>query len=203
MRAAPPRQIRRRGASSGEFDHHAANFTAVAAADFLPARAPVHPANEAEAQPGIGAMTPERAGVQELASAIVRSAAGEAGNDAQQLDAAELLLGRLQNELVRLIGPTGFHALLDRSFQRASAQRGLAVPAGPTSAPTGHRRSFRENMQSLPARDVSGALVAVLTELLSLLTRLIGADITVGLVQRTWPGAAPWLTAAHLEDLDG
>jgi hypothetical protein len=42
----------------------------------------------------------------------------------------------------------------------------------------------------------------VLAELLGLLARLIGGDLSVRLVQRTWPDIVPWLTAAHLEDAD-
>lgn len=143
------------------------------------------------------------AGVRKAAAAIVQSATSAEDDESEQLHAAERILGALQDELVRLVGATGFHALLDRAFHRAAAEQGFAVRTRPQSSPPDYMRTFRDNMSSIPVTDVHGALIAVLAELLSLLTRLIGADITAGLVQRTWPDAAPWLTAAHLEDADG
>lgn len=143
------------------------------------------------------------AGARAVAAAIVRSVTSGDDEDSEQLRAADHILGSLQDELIRLIGPTGFHALLDRSFHRAAAQQGLAVRTRPPSTPADYMRSFHDNMRSVPPNDLHDALIAVLAELLSLLTRLIGADITAGLVHRTWPDAAPWLTAAHLEDADG
>lgn len=148
-------------------------------------------------------MTDERRGVHGVAVAIIESETAEDEDEGQQLEAAERILAALQDELVRLVGATGFHALLDRSFHRAAARQGYTVHARPPSPATDYLRNFRDNMHSIPLTDTYGAMVAVLTELLSLLTRLIGADIVAGLVQRTWPGVAPWLQAEHLEDVDG
>jgi hypothetical protein len=142
-------------------------------------------------------------GVRAVAAAIVRSVTSADDDESQQLHAAERILAGLQDELVRLVGTTGFHALLDRSFHRAAAEQGFAVRTRPPAPPGDYMRSFNDNMSSVPPSDVHGALVAVLAELLSLLTRLIGADITAGVVQRTWPDAARGLTAAHLENTDG
>lgn len=148
-------------------------------------------------------MTEERRGVHQVAVAIIESATAEDQDESQQLEAAERVLAALQDELVRLVGPAGFHALLDRSFHRAAAHQGYTVRARPPSSVPDYLRDFHDNMRSNPLTDTYGAMVAVLTELLSLLTRIIGADMTAGIVQRTWPGVAPWLKAEHLEDVDG
>lgn len=147
-------------------------------------------------------MTPED-GVRSAATAIVRSVAPAENDESQQLHAAELIIGALQEELVRLVGTTGFHALLNRSFHRVAAEKGFAVRTRPPAPPGDYMRNFNDNMSSVPPSEVHGVLVAVLAELLSLLIRLIGADITAGVVQRTWPDAAGGLTAAHLENTDG
>jgi hypothetical protein len=138
-----------------------------------------------------------------VAAAIVRSVTAEDDDESQQLRAAERILGALQDELVRLVGATGFHALLDRSLHRAAAEQGFAVRTRPPAPPGDYMRTFNDNMSSVPPSGVRSALIAVLAELLSLLTRLIGADITAGLIQRTWPEAARGLTPAHLENTDG
>ena len=139
--------------------------------------------------------------VRRVAEEIVNAVISERGDEAQQLAGAEQILGALQDELIRLIGPTGFHALLDRAFQRAATQVGGHVRSRPLQRST-DARNFTDDIHSI-GDDTIGALIAVMAELLSLLTRLIGADITTGLVQRAWPGVATWLTAAHLEDSDG
>lgn len=141
--------------------------------------------------------------VLELAEAVVRTETEPGNDERQQLAAAERVLGALQDELIRLIGGTGFHALLDRAFHRAAVEHGFAVRTRPADSSENFLRDLRDNMNTLPAHDIHGVLVAVLAELLALLARLIGGDLTARLVHRTWPGAAPWLTAAHLENGDG
>jgi hypothetical protein len=141
--------------------------------------------------------------VRELAETLVRRETSPDAEEADQLAAAERLLGAIQDELIDLIGGTGFHALLDRSFHRAAAEHGFGGRPRPPHPPGNFLRDFRANMNSLPEKEIFGALVAVLAELLALLARLVGADITARLVHRAWPDAAPWLMAAHLEDGDG
>lgn len=141
--------------------------------------------------------------VRELAHALVRQETAPEADESEQLAAAERILSALQDELVELIGGAGFHALLDRSFHRAAAEHGFGGRDRSPHQSGNFLRDFRANMNSLPETEVYDALVAVLAELLALLARLVGADITARLVHRAWPDAAPWLTAAHLEDGDG
>jgi hypothetical protein len=147
-------------------------------------------------------LSPPGDGARRVAEAVVafESRASQAGDD--PLDAAEHIIGGLQDELVVLVGITGYNALLDRSVKRAAAERGMAVRGWPPRHADAPARAFRDDINSLPTDDVHGALVAVLAELLGLLARLIGGDLSVRLVQRTWPDVVPWLTAAHLEDAD-
>lgn len=144
-------------------------------------------------------MTREARSVRSVAVAIVESETNEEQDDTQQLEAAERILAAFQDEIVRLIGDTGFHALLDRSFHRSAADQGIAAQARPPTRSADYLRKLRDNIHSVPSTDSYSAMIAVLTELLSLLTRFIGADITAALVRRTWPHLA-WLTPAHLED---
>lgn len=148
-------------------------------------------------------MTGDPGHLRRIAVAIVESETSEEQDETQQLEAAERILAALQDEVVKLIGLTGFHALLDRSFQRAAAHQGYTVRTPPPSPSADYLRNFRDTIHSIPVTDTHGAMVAVLTELLSLLTRLIGADITAGLVQRTWPDVAPSRKDALLEERDG
>lgn len=139
----------------------------------------------------------------ELSNAIVRAEVAPDDADPEQLAAAERILGTLQDNLTPLIGGTGFHALLERAFQRAGAERSFAGGAREPGSIPNATRELRAGMEGLHSRDVHGALIRVIAELVALLARLIGADITVRLVHRTWPDTVPWLTAAHLEDGDG
>jgi hypothetical protein len=122
---------------------------------------------------------------------FVRAAAGAelarfAGTlDAQDSDAAQLVMKRLYQELAKLLGPAGFNALLARSLVLAR----LTHPAlaGVSVASEGLLVGLRDSPDERVAQQ-SGAL-AVVAHFIELLVVLVGEDLAMVLMRDIWPMA--------------
>jgi hypothetical protein len=102
--------------------------------------------------------------------------------------AAERVLQKLRGQLVRLIGPTGFQALLGRALTLVLASRpdlnGLTVTEDGEIAGLG--RLAASHAEPV-ARDMAAMVVGAFVELLAV---FIGEDLTLRQIRRIWPDAS-------------
>lgn len=123
------------------------------------------------------------------------------GTDAV-VNTGEHAWNRLEQRLTTLIGPAGFAALATRALA-------LARPRHPVLASFTYGTTHGARLDGLRAGarapvttdacDVLDALVSLTAHFLSVLIRLIGADLVVHLVQQAWPELPPEDVALHLE----
>ena len=139
-------------------------------------------------------------GVARLLLAHEAAAAGEAGvPPAQYVEAAERVLRRLQQQLVRWFGSDGADALLIRALDRTrSAYAVLSVVQRDTIV-DGRLTGVAE----AAATAVPGALVdacaALIGTVLTLVGRLVGNDLAAHLVEHGWPDLARGESSSHPE----
>jgi hypothetical protein len=119
-----------------------------------------------------------------------------------QIAAAERVLGRLQEHLLRWFGPEGFHAVLSRAL--ATARKGHPALAHVRINPRGEAwlTELTANAHAYRPAELRDALVALVGATIALLSRLIGDDLVRRLLRHVWPQEAPNDTAAdtRLED---
>ena len=111
----------------------------------------------------------------------------EAGAPEELGAAAEQGCARLRAVLTRWIGSEGYRALVDRALAQARAEHpavaGLQCQGGDVevvaAAVGGHS-----------AAEVREGILALVAQLIDLLSRLIGEDMATRLVEQAWAGAA-------------
>ena len=115
-----------------------------------------------------------------------------------QIAAAERVLGRLQEHLLRWFGPDGFHAVLSRALATARKDHpALAhVRIEPRSEPRLTELAASAHMYR-PA-ELREALLALVAATIALLSRLIGDDLVRRLLRDAWPSETPNDTAADI-----
>jgi hypothetical protein len=105
-------------------------------------------------------------------------------------DSADRVLRRLHKHLASWFGRDGSHAVLARALDRTRADHPALADArlelGGERLLTGAHGQASENNLS----DIGAALVALVAAVIGLLTRLIGPDMVMRLVDQVWPGAA-------------
>jgi hypothetical protein len=108
-----------------------------------------------------------------------------------QIAAAERVVGRLQEHLLRWFGPDGFHAVLSRAL--ATARDGHPALRHVRIEPRGEARltELAASAHAYRPGELADALRALIATTLALLSRLIGDDLVRRLLQQAWPGEAP------------
>lgn len=122
----------------------------------------------------------------------------EAGTDSSPtdiLEATNRVLARLQEPLSRWLGRDGSHAVLGRALNAARAQHPLLADTR-AEPPAADQLLRLSGLAESAAHDepehrteLRAALVSVLTALFSTLTRLIGGDLVLRLLQQVWPSS--------------
>jgi hypothetical protein len=104
------------------------------------------------------------------------------------------VFARMQSNLSRWFGADGFHALLVRTVERTRAVYpvlSLAYPIGVVDITLSV-----DVLQANPAptyEAASEASVAAIAGFIALLTRLVGDDMAVQLIEEVWPNSPPAL----------
>jgi hypothetical protein len=106
-----------------------------------------------------------------------------------RVDAGERILQALSERLGLLVGTGGFHMLLERALKRAREEHRLLGNVRPD--PHGGRMlgGLAEAVQDEDPEEVASAVEAVITELIGLVSRFLGADMAVRLVRQSLPDA--------------
>ena len=132
-------------------------------------------------------MTPVSAVATEAARQFWAHDGLDAGAPEEIAAAAEQGCARLRAVLTRWIGSEGYRALVDRALAQARAAHpaiaGLRCQAGDVQgvavAVGGHS-----------AAEVREGILALVAQLVDLLSRLIGEEMAVRLVEQAWAGSA-------------
>jgi len=98
--------------------------------------------------------------------------------------AASSTFEKLHLSLVKLIGVTGFQALLVRALALAKTE--VAWLAAVEVEADGTLRGFEENARKQSAEETIQGEVTLLSQLLGLLITFIGADLTLRLLKQIW-----------------
>jgi hypothetical protein len=126
-----------------------------------------------------------------LAGRVLTGALGAHFESADAVAATERALGQLHEQLTDWMGREGSYAVLARALDRARPSH----PALADARVDFHGSPPRPRLTGLTGRvgddpaATLGALVSLLGGVLSLLTRLIGANLVSRLAQQTWPAA--------------
>jgi hypothetical protein len=116
----------------------------------------------------------------EAARALWARAAGNAGTPSELVQAAERMSLQLRAGLGRWVGLDGYRALLERALSLTRTEHpvleSLSLHGG-DGVPRGSRRAP-------DAADVAAGMIALVTTLIELLTRIIGEEMAVRLVEQ-------------------
>ncbi len=111
-------------------------------------------------------------------------------SDGPLAPAAEAVYGRLHETLSRSIGQTGYRALVVRAMSNARQRHPAlaSVALGSTSGPwlPGLERSIEQHGDAA----VTDAIVEIFGEFVELLSRFVGRNLAVRLIERAWPEQA-------------
>lgn len=125
--------------------------------------------------------------VRELARLLLTAEATRSESAHQGAPVALRAVEKLQAHLSKLVGPTGFQALLGRALALAKTEVGwleaVHVQVDGTVA------GFSENARQQPEQSVADGSLALLTQLLGLLVTFIGEALTLHLVGEVWAEA--------------
>jgi hypothetical protein len=121
---------------------------------------------------------------QEMAERIFAEMAGDAG-DSGGLAALTGVYERLGQMMSVVVGDAGYRAILSRSLRKAAAAH-PGVVLSESDAP------FKPVLTRLQTEDpaaIRTAAIAIMTNFIELLGTLIGAELTLTLLDREWPRA--------------
>jgi hypothetical protein len=139
----------------------------------------------------------DRPGVaRDLAKRLLAHETPQPSDAAQAIAGAEQVLDNLREQLVRWFGVDGAQALLSRALDRARAEQPALAHATIESRGRVRLRSLGEATGG-SSETLHTALIQVVTGVLTLLARLIGADMVERVVQQAWPGEG-FIQSTHL-----
>jgi hypothetical protein len=124
-----------------------------------------------------------------LADAARKLLATESGEVATQDVAmrATQACEQLAQPLSRLIGDLGIRTLLNRSLYLASASFPWLAGANVNRSSDGTATAFRTRMESQSPEEAADAFVLVLSTVVGLLEKLIGAGLVTRVLHELWP----------------
>jgi hypothetical protein len=117
---------------------------------------------------------------------LVHDARG--GQGTQDLaDAMERACQALHNRLVPLVGAAGFDALIGRAVKLAAREFPFLAAIVAMTAPTSSLDGLQPAVEGREPAEVRDALVAILTNLISLLVIFIGENLALRKMREVWP----------------
>jgi hypothetical protein len=106
-------------------------------------------------------------------------------------EAAERVLERLAERIKPLVGAGGFALLLQRALRRTLKEHPWLGAVQIDSATPWRLRGLTEASENQTREEALIAAQAVLTELIGLLARFLGADIAIRVVRQSFPEMKP------------
>ena len=131
-------------------------------------------------------MTASLPEVRSLARALFEGQSPDSGADSQ-VEAAERVLRRLSDRISPLVGSAGFALLLQRALKRARAEHPwLGAVHVDQETPWG-LVGMVDVAREVTPDDAAAAAQALITELIGLVARFLGADMAIRLVRQSFP----------------
>jgi hypothetical protein len=123
----------------------------------------------------------------ELAERIFAETAGEVASRDDALGALTCIYDRLERTMSAVIGEAGHRAIVSRALRRArTAHPSLeGVALAESDAPL---EPLRARLRPEDASTVHAVAVTITANFIELLGTLIGAELTLTLLDREWPG---------------
>lgn len=118
---------------------------------------------------------------------LLRQEANDSEEPEALLTAAERCLQKLCTRLAKLMTAAGCQSLMARAIQLATAEAPFLQGVRAGMIPGACLEGVHEGVQGLDSEQKQAGLVGVLTQLIGLLERLIGEDVTRRLVRDVWP----------------
>jgi hypothetical protein len=109
------------------------------------------------------------------------------GRQPEVIAAAEQCLLDLGEYLVVLVGVEGYHALLERALRLGVGEFPALASVQARYRPPGRVVGLQRSARRLPPDDVQDALALTLANLIWLLSKLIGKDLSLHLLRDVWP----------------
>jgi hypothetical protein len=140
--------------------------------------------------------------VQRLARTLIAWSADGASRAGDTAAGTDRLLDLVGASLGRLVGTLGYRMLLERALQRAARRVPLLSRASlpPPNAPS--LTVLTPLLDGSSAADVECAGEALIAELVALLTRFLGIDVTRRVLLQALPDQAPDTIASLFRDLE-
>jgi hypothetical protein len=126
---------------------------------------------------------------------LAREATASDSREAQ-IAAADRVLGRLHEHLVRWFGPDGFHAVLSRALVTARKEHPALAHVRIEPRSEAFLTELAASAHAYRPAELRAALLALVGATIALLSRLIGDDLVRRLLQHAWPQETPNDTAA-------
>lgn len=123
--------------------------------------------------------------VRPLARALLDGQGAGPGADAQA-EAAERVLQRLSERISPLVGTGGFFLLLQRALRRTTAEHPW-LGAVQMESQTPWRLPGMANAAGAAPDEATAAAQALVSELIGLIARFLGADMAIRLVRQSFP----------------
>lgn len=108
-----------------------------------------------------------------------------------RVEAAQEVLAGLAERISPLVGGGGVHLLLQRALKRSRREHPWLSEIRLEREVPWHLAGATEAAEALDPEEVASAAEAVLSELIGLVARFLGADMAIRLVRQSFP-AASW-----------
>jgi hypothetical protein len=105
--------------------------------------------------------------------------------------AADDVCRQLAHQLTRWFGPFGHHALLSRALTQARSEQPALDNVRIRSAAEPSLEGLEESMERYGTDATTDGIVAILMALIDLLSRLIGEDMALKLIDQSVPARGP------------
>jgi len=145
--------------------------------------------------PGLNRLTTgnmlQKPSADRLAQQLLDHEAGEQSSAVELTEATSRILGRLHQQLARLVGAAGCDLLMSRALARSAGMHPLLADVRwRPGAPAGRERPPAPLADQDP-HAARTACVTLLATFLKLLADFIGEDLAFRQVQRAWPELLP------------
>lgn len=119
----------------------------------------------------------------------------------ERLEGAERIVGALAARIQPLVGRDGFYMLLQRALKRAEASHPALGKVRADRDGEVHLEGLAEAGRGAGLEEATAAAEAIVAEVLALLARFIGADMTIRLVRQAFPESFPGSKGEGTEEL--
>ena len=124
--------------------------------------------------------------IRALARSLLESAS-DSPEIEERLEATQRVLAGLATRLSPLVGEGGFHLLLQRALKRSQAEHAWVGAIRPDATGPLTWPGLAEGVLDVEPEEVAAGTEAAIAELIGLVSRFLGADMTIRIVRQSFP----------------